>query len=105
MRELSASDITRDALLILQAKGWEVWRQNNIAVRGRKFIGKKGQGDIIGFHRTNGRFIAVEVKKIGDTIKDDQHKFLSTVQRAGAVAMLAMQEGQSVVLKDYQQIN
>jgi hypothetical protein len=100
-RELSASEITQQALLMLKAKGFEVWRQNQIPVRGRIFTGRKGQSDIMGFERATGRMVAAEVKKIGDTLKPDQIEFLGMVKKSGAHAFVVRQVGSEVKIEDY----
>lgn len=101
-RELTASEITSAALQELGLRGWDVWRQNNLAVRGRRFIGREGQSDIIGFSKHTGQFMACEVKKNGDTLKGDQELFLGAVMKSGGVAIIAMDDGKGgVKLVDY----
>lgn len=101
MKELTAGQITAHALKVLDLQGYEVWRSNNLPVRGRLFIGRKGVADIMGFHRTSGKLIATEVKKIGDTLKPAQIEFLSQVKRSGAVALIATQRGGEVVIEEF----
>lgn len=60
-RELSAGEIKDEVLLILKARNCEVWRQNNIAVRGRKFTGKKGLSDIQGYVKSTGVAVYAEM--------------------------------------------
>ncbi len=43
MAYISASDLTKMMMDYLKDNGCEVWRNNNLAVRGRAFIGKKGK--------------------------------------------------------------
>ncbi len=45
----------------LIARGWIAWRQNNLAVKGRKFRGKKGISDVIAL-QPNGPAWFIEVK-------------------------------------------
>lgn len=101
-RELSASDITKYALKVLDLWSFECWRQNNLAVRGRKFTGKKGLADILGFHRTTGKLMICEVKKIGDTLSDDQIELLNKVTKAGAHGFVAKQEGTEITITPYE---
>lgn len=54
LQELTKGAIRESALKELSYKGYEVWRQNNIAVKGRKFIGRKGVSDIMGFNKRTG---------------------------------------------------
>lgn len=98
-KELSASDITKDALLILQARNCKAWRQVNTSVRGRKGIVKKGVSDILFFNRSTGLMGACEVKKIGDTLSDEQIEFLSELHVAGGIAMVATQRKEKTELE------
>lgn len=101
-KEFTASEITAYALKVLHLQGYEVWRQNNVrAIRGRTFTGKKGLSDIMGFQMTTGKLVAVEVKKTGDKLSDDQKEFLSKVSDAGAFAFLARQDGNQIVIEPW----
>lgn len=51
-------------------------------------FGFKGCSDIIGQLR-DGRFLAIEVKRPGGTVTEDQVEFLAKVQRANGVAFVA----------------
>lgn len=84
VREFTASEITKQAMKLLDLAGIECWRSNNIPVKGRTFIGRKGVSDIMGFVRSSGQLVACEVKKIGDTVKKDQEEFLGQVKKSGA---------------------
>ena len=72
----TASDLTKMMLDYLREKGNEVWRNNNLAVKGRAFIGKKGVPDIIGYSKKYGHFMACEIKAIGDKASPEQMSFL-----------------------------
>lgn len=99
-KEISTNDITKYALKVLHLQGFEVWRNNNLAVKGRKFIGRKGVADIMGFEMKSGKLMACEVKKIGDILSDDQKEFLLKVKDAGAFAFVARQTGHEIVIDD-----
>jgi hypothetical protein len=100
-REYTASEITEHALKVLRLLGFEVWRSNNLAVKGRKFIGKKGVADISGYERFTGKRVECEVKKIGDTIKTDQENFLDEAKANGVHVYLATQKGNEIVVDRY----
>lgn len=100
-KEFSASEITQYAIKVLTLQGYCVWRNNNLAVKGRTFIGRKGCADITGFKRGTGVRIEVEVKKIGDVLSQDQRKFLSEVSEAGGIALIASQNGSEIILEPY----
>ena len=79
-RHLTAGELTTYALRVLNAWGCTVWRQNNHATRGRKFIGMKGVPDIIG-HDLEGRAVYAEVKTVSDRLSRDQVEFMSLATR------------------------
>lgn len=101
MKVLTKGEITKSALTELKLRGANVWMQNNLAVPGIKFIGRKGVADIIGFVSKTGLFVACEVKTINDTFSDDQIVFMNEVKKAGGIALIATQEFNHVVLKDW----
>lgn len=90
---LTKGEITKSALTELKLRGVNAWMQNNLAVRGRKFIGRKGVSDIMGFHSRTGLIVACEVKTINDTFSDEQKEFLTEVKNAGGIALIATQVG------------
>jgi hypothetical protein len=86
----------------LTHRGWNCWRQNQIRVPGRKFIGRKGQADIIGFNRYTGLFMACEVKTAGDILSNDQKVFLMELKHAGGISLIAEDDGKGgVIIKKY----
>lgn len=101
MRELTASEITKEALKILEQRNCYCWRQNQVPVRGRAFIGKKGLSDIQGFNKGTGQAVYCEVKKNGDVVKPDQKMFLCEAKAAGCCVLLAVQVGSKVEVVNY----
>ena len=98
----SASELTRMMLTFLENGGNEVWRNNNLAVRGRAFIGRKGVPDIIGYNKKYGFFVCCEIKAIGDRMSADQIVFLEELSLAGGCAMLCHQvRDGSIIVKIY----
>jgi hypothetical protein len=100
MADLTASQITKHAIMMLNMWGYYVWRNNNLAVRGRKFIGERGVPDIIGYHKQTGQAVYCEVKKVGDTIKPDQTLFMGKAKAAGAMCLIAHEVNRQIKL-DY----
>lgn len=96
--ELTASQITEDALLILKSRNTKAWRQNNLTVRHRKGIVTKGVPDILFYNKSTGLFGGCEVKKIGDTLSEEQHKFLFEMEQAGCIALIATERNGKTVL-------
>jgi hypothetical protein len=87
----TASDLTKMMIDYLDSLGYEVWRNNNLAVKGRSFIGKKGVPDIIGYHKNYGQFIACEIKAIGDRLSVHQIEFLTHLGMCGGTSLVCQQ--------------
>ena len=102
MAYLSASNLTKMMLDFLKDGGNEVWRNNNLAVRGRAFIGRKGVPDIIGYNKKYGYFVCCEIKAIADRLSADQIVFLEELSMAGGTAMLCQQvRDETIIVKIY----
>lgn len=100
---MTANEITKLALKELDKRECEVWRQNNIRVKGRIFTGRKGLTDIQGFHRNTGLAVYCEVKAGKDCLSDDQICFLNKAQRAGCICLVATNYGKSLLMYEYTQ--
>lgn len=100
---MTAGEITESALIELKWRGYECWRQNQIPVPGRRFTGKKGLTDIQGYHKLTGIALYCEVKKIGDTIRIEQYKFLQDAKKAGCDVRLATQDKETgqFIMKEF----
>lgn len=101
IKELTKSHIRATAIKEMEYRGHSIWIQNNLAVKGRKFIGRRGQADCVGFTKY-GQFLACEIKTLNDRLSPDQITFLNDVKKAGGVAYIATQEGQQVVLREWE---
>jgi hypothetical protein len=90
----SSSVLTKAALKMLDLAGFQVWRQNNAGVYDnekevwRANSSTPGISDILGFRRSNGQFLACEIKAGRDRLSDDQIAFLDGVKEAGGVAIV-----------------
>ncbi len=86
--------LTKQALRVLDLKGYEVWRQNNAAVYDTKIekfranSSTPGIVDIIGYQRKTGIFVACEIKAGKDRLSQDQINFLNRVSINGGLAMV-----------------
>ena len=100
---LTKATIRATAIKMLTWSGYTVWVHNNLAVRGRKFIGRRGVPDIIGITK-DGRWVVAEVKTLNDTLSSDQITFLNDIKNAGGEAYIACQEGNNVRLKVWEVI-
>ena len=77
MKDLTAGQITAWALAEMERKNCFVWRNNNLSVPGRKFIGMKGVPDIVGFVKNKGTAAYCEVKTANDKFSEYQINFLN----------------------------
>jgi hypothetical protein len=101
IKELTKGFIRESAIKELTWRGHDVWINNNLAVKGRKFIGRRGVSDIIGITK-DGRWVACEVKTLNDTLSGDQIIFLNDIKKAGGEAYIACQAGSRVELKEWE---
>lgn len=86
------SDVVRTCLDYLTIRGVWAWRQNQGAVplKGggyRRFVGVRGQSDIIGV-LPGGRFLALEIKTKTGRLSTCQKQFLEDVRRQGGLALV-----------------
>lgn len=100
--ELTKSQITTDALAELTFRGCKVWRNNNVAIRGRKFIGELGVPDIVGFHRESGVAVYCEVKTINDRFSTDQIIFMNRAKLANCFCFVASDENGKMTLTQWE---
>lgn len=94
---LSKHAITRIALDYLAWTGFEAWRQpNNSGKRWRNNV-REGVPDILGYerHGQGCKFMACEVKTLGDKLSEAQIDFLTDLTLKGGHAFIACQVGES----------
>lgn len=90
IKELTKGFIRESAIKELTWRGHDIWKNNNLAVKGRKFIGRLGVSDVIGITK-DGRWVACEIKTLNDRLSPDQIDFLNDVKKAGGLAYVACQ--------------
>jgi hypothetical protein len=84
-----ANSLTKAVIELLQLRGFTAWRQNNGGVWDptrqvfRANSSTPGISDVLGYHRINGRFAAVEIKIGSDKLSAAQAAFLADVIAAG----------------------
>lgn len=94
MRKELEKDIQKAIIDYLRLKKYVVFKHHstgftasNGEVRTFRY-GDRGIADIIGCSPT-GRFVAIEVKRKGGKISDDQTYFLDSIRRIGGIAFVA----------------
>jgi hypothetical protein len=102
MKELTASQITKEATRILEERNCFVWRNNNLAVRGRTFIGLKGIPDIIGFHKFTAIAVYCEVKTKNDKMSEHQVNFMIKAKQSGCHCLIASDDNGQVKISEWQ---
>jgi len=100
---MTANELTKEAIQTLNKNGCFVWRNNNLAVRGRTFIGLKGVPDVVGFHTKSGVAVYCEIKAIGDKLSSYQISFLNLAKTANCFCYIATEENGKLTLKEYEQ--
>lgn len=101
MKELTASQITIEAIKILESRFCFVWRQNNLAVRGRTFTGLKGVPDILGYNKLTGISVFCEVKSKTDKMSEHQINFMTKAKTSGCHCLIATDVDGMVVIKEW----
>ena len=102
---LTKQQITNAALEYLAWTGFECWRQTNNSGKRWKNNVKKGVPDILGYERNSkiARFMACEVKTLGDRLSDDQVSFLTDLTLKGGFAFIANQKGEVAKITPFQE--
>ena len=101
-RHLTAGELTTYALRVLNAWGCTVWRQNNHATRGRKFIGMKGVTDIIG-HDLGGVAVYAEIKTTGDRLSQDQIDFMNGAAARDCRAYIVREASGEAIIQTWEE--
>jgi hypothetical protein len=92
--EESEQKIQKDIMDYLKLKKYVVTKHRNVGIKkpNGKYIplpdGEKGVSDIIACS-PDGRFIAIEVKRPGGVVSEDQKNFIKRVSKTTAVAFVA----------------
>ncbi len=96
MKLTKENDVVRACLEALSIWGVMAWRSNNVPVydptikRFRKFRGLKGVADILGCLEPDGKLLAIECKKKGGRVSDDQILFIDEVRRRGGLSLVIL---------------
>jgi hypothetical protein len=102
MKELTSGIITKQAIEELNNRGCNVWRNNNLAVKGRAFIGLRGVPDIVGFHKFTAVAVYCEVKTINDRMSEHQVNFMYKAKQSGCMCLIATDDNGKVKLTEWQ---
>ena len=88
--------LTLSIIKDLSYTGFVAWRNNNGAIFSEKQgcyiknpMHKKGVPDIIGFRKSDGKMIAIEIKTGKDKLSIWQENFISELSQAGGISFIA----------------
>jgi len=80
--------VQNDILSFLESlSGCVCWRNNQIPVPGRRFVGLPGVSDILGCFR--GAFFSIECKSKNGVVSKSQQDFLDRINRVGGIGLVA----------------
>lgn len=89
------NELTKIIIQHMNLTGFHCWRQNNGAVFNRKrdaFMKnpahKLGIPDIIGFRKSDGKFLGIEIKTGKDKLSVHQEIFLAEAKTSGAICFV-----------------
>jgi hypothetical protein len=96
IKPATSTETTKAIILYLNAFGCVVWRQNNGGIWDEKKqcylksdFSRKGVADIIGYRKSDGKAIFVEVKTGADKLSADQKLFLGEAQEGNCLVFVA----------------
>jgi hypothetical protein len=85
--DISANDLTKWAKKNLEYAGYRLNRVNNIPYGKRKGTIQKGWADLQGYS-SEGKYTAVEIKKIGDKLSQEQKDRLKDIYECGGIVYI-----------------
>jgi len=97
---VTEQEIQRDILHYLKTHGFFAWKQHTqgIRVQGRGYIKNPSAGcpDILAVKK--GQLYAIEVKKKGGRLSDDQVRWIATARKYGVMCIVAYSLDEFIVL-------
>ena len=101
--DISANDLTKWAKTNLEYIGYRLNRVNNIPYGRRKGTIQKGWADIQGY-TSEGIYVAVEVKKIGDKLSLEQKERLEDIHKCGGIVYICTEIDNKPALVEWTKI-
>ena len=101
--DISANDLTKWAKKNLEYAGYRLNRVNNIPYGKRKGTIEKGWADLQGY-TSDGKYVAVEVKKIGDRISPEQKERLEDIYKCGGIVYICTEVENKPALVEWTKI-
>lgn len=101
--ELTANQLTQYAKKHLENQGFRLNRVNNVPWGRRKGTIEKGWADLQGYSK-NGKYVAVEVKKIGDKLSKYQIDRLQDVTNCGGIVYICTEKNRMPTLVPWEEM-
>lgn len=101
--DISANELTKWAKLNLGYIGFRLNRVNNIPYGKRKGTIEKGWADLQGY-TSEGKYVAVEVKKIGDKLSTEQKERLEDIHKCGGIVYICTEVDKKATLVEWSKI-
>jgi hypothetical protein len=101
--DISANDLTKWAKKNLEYIGYRLNRVNNIPYGRRKGTIQKGWADIQGY-TSEGIYVAVEVKKIGDKLTLEQKERLEDIHKCNGIVYICTEIDNKPALVEWTKI-
>jgi hypothetical protein len=101
--DISANDLTKWAKKNLEYEGFRLNRVNNIPYGKRKGTIEKGWADLQGY-TSEGIYVAVEVKKIGDKLSPEQKERLEDIHKCNGIVYICTEIDNKPALVEWTKI-
>jgi hypothetical protein len=101
--DISANDLTKWAKTNLGYIGFRLNRVNNIPFGKRKGTIEKGWADLQGY-TSEGIYVAVEIKKLGDKLSIEQKERLNDIHKCGGIVYICTEVEKKATLVEWTKI-
>ena len=101
--DISANDLTKWAKKNLELQGIRLNRVNNIPYGRRKGTIQKGWADLQGY-TSEGKYVAVEVKKLGDKLSQEQKERLEDISNCQGLVYICTEKDNEPLLIEWTKI-
>jgi hypothetical protein len=98
--DITANKLTQWAKKNLEFVGYRLNRVNNIPFAKRKGTIQKGWADLQGY-TSQGIYVAVEIKKIGDKISKEQKERLDDIHKCGGIVYICTEVDKKATLIEW----
>jgi hypothetical protein len=101
--DITANELTKWAKTNLGYIGFRLNRVNNIPFGKRKGTIEKGWADLQGY-TSEGIYVAVEIKKLGDKLSIEQKERLNDIHKCGGIVYICTEVDKKATLVEWTKI-